>query len=151
MRLSGMGGFTHVRPFRDSNTEFLFFNVDACKSYFKYESKDKENQKQEYFSDNRRRNFVEGDPKLEKYCIYGGMLKVAGTVNKNGSDYWIVTFEPSNGLAYNLVMERKYDGYVLLPEFYESRAYDSPLTLLYNNGYAKVFFRGSEMLFQKKI
>lgn len=144
------GGYTPVRSFADSNTEFLFFDAEGCKQYFKFVSKDKDAQNKEYFSDNRRRNFVEGDPGLSKYCVYGGMLEVSGSTSVNGVEYWVVAFEAVNGSYFNSTMEKNYNGYFMVPELYDFRAIDVSLNIVVNYGYARVYKQGKELLFQKQ-
>jgi hypothetical protein len=144
------GGYAHAKSFSNGNTEYLLFDAEGCKQYFKYESKDKNEQKNEYFSDNRRRNFVEGDPGLTKYCVYGGMLEVSGKTVKDGSEFWIVSYEPVNGFFFNGAMEKYFDGYVLAPELYDFRANDVSLNIVVNYGYARVYKQGKELLFQKQ-
>ncbi|HAT40106.1 MAG TPA: hypothetical protein DCS87_00060 [Rheinheimera sp.] len=148
--LAWHGGFTHKRSFVDGNVEYLLFEKDACVEYFKFEAKEKSELKKEFFSDNRRRNFVEADPNLAKYCVYGGMLKLASSAKIKGSEYWVVTFEAANGHFFNSLMEKNYKGYVIVPEIYDFRASDVHLNIVVNNGYAKVFKNGHELLFQSK-
>ncbi len=148
--LQWFGGYAYARRFSNANTEFVFFDEEGCKQYFKFASKYKENQNQEFFSDERKINYVENTPKPNKYCVYGGMLAVSGTQVVNNQEYWIVSFEVVNGSFFNSVMEKNYDGYVLVPELYEFRAIDEYLDIVVNYGYAKVYKKGNELLFQQK-
>ncbi len=147
--LAWHGGYAFSRPFSNANVEFLLFDEKGCKEAILFDYKDKNSQSASYYSDDRGRKFVEGDVNLNKYCALGGLLKIAGVTKVNGREHYIVSFEMAWGHFFNKVLARNYDGYVMVPELYDFRATDVMLNIVVNEGFAKVYNQGNELLFQK--
>lgn len=143
------GAFTPKRTFENLNTEFIFFDKEGCKQSILFESTDKSNQKMEFFSNDRGRQFVEKHPLTQQYCVMGGKVSVAGTTVINGENNYIVVYETAFGQFFDSVLAKKYDGYFLMPDYYQFRAVDSPLYVTINRNYASVFKSGTEIQFMK--
>ncbi len=144
------GGYTLSRPFKNADVEFLFFDENGCRESIMFDYKDKNAKADFFYSGDRGRKFVEGNFNKTKYCALGGLLKVAGVTNLNGKEHYVVTFEIAWGHYFNKVMAKNFNGYVLMPELYDFRAADVMLNIVVNEGYAKVYNNGKELLFQKK-
>lgn len=144
------GEFALAKPSINANTEFLFFDEKGCKEAFLFGSTDKENQNKFYWDSLLGRNFVEKAQAIDKFCAYGGMIKVANVTVLNGNKNYVVTFEGEWGHYFNSVFAKNFDGYVIFPDFYDFRALDKMVSIVVDNEYAHVKKKGNELLFQKQ-
>jgi len=130
------------------NTDFIFFDDKACRDSYNFSSIDGDYDK-DGFPRIPDSNFFEDTSNISKYCELGGLLSIAGITNLNGEDFYIVTFKVEFGHFFNDSLARNYNGYLMMPDYFNFVAVNKPLRITVNRKYAAVYKKGKELLFQK--
>lgn len=131
------------------NTDFIFFDEQACRDSYKFSSIDGDYDKAG-FPKIPDTNFFEDTSNISKYCELGGLLSIAGITTLNGEDFYIVTFKIEFGHFFNDSLSRNYNGYLMMPDYFNFVAVNKPLRITVNRPYAAVYKKGKELLFEKK-
>lgn len=147
--LTWHGEFTVKRKgINNFNTDFIFYEKDACREALLFSYIEKENAKI-HFEKIPDANFFEDTSGIDKFCEYGGKLSIAGKRFVDGVENYIVVFEVAFGHFFDKSIAENYDGYFIMPEKYSFVAVDKPLRISINRNYAAVYNRSKEILFQK--
>ncbi|MCF4010618.1 hypothetical protein [Rheinheimera sp. UJ63] len=130
------------------NTDFLFFDKKACDESYKFSLSDKINANSG-FNKIPQGTFFEDTSSIEEYCELGGLISIAGKTVIDGDEYYIIIFKVEFGHYFNEALSKHYDGYLIMPDYFNFVAIDKPVRINVNREYASVFKKGKELLFQR--
>ena len=100
-----------------------------------------------YVDFNYKKFYVDGPDLAEKHCALAVKIEASRLYN----DSVVIVSEIISGHYFNQTLVDHFDGYVIVPDYFEMRASDSAKGIVIKTDYAFVSKAGKQLLFQKPM
>lgn len=98
-----------------------------------------------YVDFNYKKFYIDGPDMSEKHCAMSVKIEAARLFNESV----VIVSEIISGHYFNQTMVDHFDGYVIVPDYFEMRASDSAKGIAITTEYAFVSKAGKQLLFEK--
>lgn len=129
------------------NTNFVFFEKDACEAALRYSSINKEKAVKSFGARNPAIS-IEDAVISQQNCSYNGSVRVAGKIMVENTINYIVIMESFSGQYFDKYLAEKFDGYVIMPQQFAFKAIDGPSNIYVKRDFPVVFKQGKALLFE---
>ncbi|WP_240224725.1 hypothetical protein [Rheinheimera hassiensis] len=147
--LKSFGVFEPRNSKSNFNSAVLFYSENACKDSLRYTAYNKSNAITKITQPLKKFFQTEIDD-VGGYCGVFQRVEIAGLINQNGRDHYVVVAEIQSGNFFDKAIIENYDGYVLVPSSLEVKATDKPVTFTVTRPYSFVAKSSNILLFEKK-
>lgn len=126
-----------------SNVTVVIKDMELCSKSLNFSSHEKSHKG--YLELNYSQHYLDGKNLVEKHCVLSLKSSIASETDDGN---FIITSEIVSGHYFVESLTRNSNAYVLVPDFYEINATDSPAPIKIESKYAYVASAGKKLLFQ---